>query len=1235
MKRWKKALNIVLVISLITASFSTYGGGVRTANAMEAEEAPTAIEIEESTEGINSNETQGLDKDDNNSDINEDGTKSEDSEIIDVIDGVEKDEEKKTDSEEVDNAIINDDEDEKDKEGTSLLEDEENTENVESTDNADDAEIDRVFTDAETVTEVTTDDMNLPEDDAAVEIDGESTTVTNTPFMALRPLTEVKAYLVLNGKTEDDLKNMSLDTVLSSLVDANGDSISIPEGADSVWRYVKDDIDGIEEYEKYSIGAGAKIDLSTAQNILDYQLELIIGSGNQLNPNNIRYMITVYVSEKLNEEFTFELYTQPTSNERVRVEPQRKEFAITESTITSGNGVKIPNWGYVFIVDEGDYRNPYLGATSKLNVRPDITLKIYELSDYLNNSNPTEITDELLGQDMSELNAGYRMSENGANFAVEYYLNNVQADIVIVTFLVTGGASKLTGGLYTEEDGQKVVVSKKANYSFSMEDETQETYTFELKPGYLDSDEYFCSLNAINSVNENVNDKIIKAVDGYFDSLEDAQGAADISAQLFSENGYKAVYGGAGKTFTVFFEDEAYGTGLSVFHVTINAKADEDVLRSYTDEPIIGSKDPWFRVVGAENTDGSTIPTNIVENGKSINMDTMYGYGYQTVFINDPSISTIIPVIEKADSDTARIDRIYVDGHEYDEGDTIELTGNETTKMFNTVIVDENGGEHTKNYNVSFVKVASGPKLYVVDPKGGNEDDPVRSVFLDEYFEYKHDILIANIGDEELTGLRVELNATNVKLDDYWTVGGEGTDTLAPVDPNAASLSDSMELPNIAKIRLLPDGVQGGDIEGTLTVYADGQDPVIIKLSGRAQNPFITTDAELEAVKYVPYSYMITTNNMYDWNTVEFSYTGEIPDGMEFNVNTGEIYGAPLQAGNYTFTVKATYGRGDYFKPSTKEITIKVLDNENETVFNTSDDEYKIIPEEDGDNGYVGEQVSAYDFVITSFDEDEVFISEGEYGQFVKLWLNGEVLTEGVDYTKEPGSTRIIINAESLEDKTNEGRNTISAEFNIDEERGEKLKRTSQNFRVELASKEEENKPASTAEENKPASTARPANQNNDEETTDTEEQDADTVNIITHVVGADDKALANYIIEMHSTVKTANTDASGNASFESMEMGQHTVYIKNEKGTTVASKNFTLKSGSSLSRDGDTITIVPGETVLMTIKVEGSKASIVNVKSANSSFTGDTVNTQLWIILIMMSMLALSSTIAFRKHHS
>ena len=1094
------------------------------------------------------------------------------------------------------------------------------------------------------------------ETDVAIEaeIGGEEEEITKEAMNSLVPLEEKEVCLLLNNKTEEDLEKYSVDEMIAGFQDSNGNRVVIEGNPTTVWRYVKDSKDGIEKYESYELNSNACIDLSLAASVPAYRMELIIGSGTQLNTENVRYIVTVYATDEVYESIGIELYEQTDLG-------GRKEATVTKKSKfynTQLGEMEVYQYVVPGYTEDSQY---YLGITSEAAKHPKRTVEVYTFKDYSFGGSP--ITDQILNQNMELSDAGYLghyrlptsdmfdalSPECGFFVIVEKDMSGKVARTTYLNFYIISDVcdvSHVNSTLFKKEGSDTADVVCREVDAVSVSDlyidmETNivnsrgvHEYFYMLKEGVNANDELYCRFNAYGDVyKEKANEYVKKAVVGQYSSLEEASDQEDIKDQLFptdpsdTSTGYKANYNyeNGGVYFTAFFEDN----NIWQFNVRVmnyDREYDEEYIRSYTDSPIIGSKDPWFRVVGAEYTDGNSAPTNIVENGKSINMDTMYGYGYQTVFINDPSVEEIVPVIEKADSEVARVTRVYVDGHEYNSGDAIQLTGTETTKMFSTVIADENGKEHTKNYNVSFVKVANGPKLYVVDPKGGGEEDPVRSVFLDDYFEKKHDILIANIGDEELTGLRVELNATNVKLDDYWTVGGEGTDTLAPVDPDAAALSDSTELPNLAKIRLLPDGE--GDIEGTLTIYAKDQEPVIIKLSGRAQNPSITTEEELGAVKYVPYSYMITTNNMYDWNTVTFSYTGDIPDGMVFNLDTGEIYGAPLEAGDYTFTVTATYGRKDYFKPSTKTITIRVLDNENETVFKTSDDEYKIIPEEDGDNGYVGEQVSAYDFVITSFDEDEVFISEGEYSQFVKLWLNGEVLTEGVDYTKEPGSTRIIINAESLEDKTRDGRNTISAEFNVDEERGEKLKRTSQNFRVELAEKEQvETKPTDPKQ-------PRSADQDNTTNSTETDESAVDTVNIITHVIGADDQALTNQKIEMHSTVKTETTDASGNASFTAMEMGPHTVYVKNEKGTTIASKNFTLKAGDSLSRNGDTITIVPGQTILMTIKVDGSTASIVSVKSAGSSFTGDVSNPQMWIILIMMSMVVLSSTMVFRKHH-
>lgn len=86
----------------------------------------------------------------------------------------------------------------------------------------------------------------------------------------------------------------------------------------------------------------------------------------------------------------------------------------------------------------------------------------------------------------------------------------------------------------------------------------------------------------------------------------------------------------------------------------------------------------------------------------------------------------------------------------------------------------------------------------------------------------------------------------------------------------------------------MPDGT--GRIEGTLTVSADGQEPVTIKLKGYASGADFTTEVLDDAVKYVPYSFLISNSNMYEWNAVSYKLvSGKLPAGVSFNEQIGEI----------------------------------------------------------------------------------------------------------------------------------------------------------------------------------------------------------------------------------------------------------------------------------------------------------------------------------------------------------
>lgn len=84
---------------------------------------------------------------------------------------------------------------------------------------------------------------------------------------------------------------------------------------------------------------------------------------------------------------------------------------------------------------------------------------------------------------------------------------------------------------------------------------------------------------------------------------------------------------------------------------------------------------------------------------------------------------------------------------------------------------------------------------------------------------------------------------------------------------------------------------------------------------------------------------------------------------------------------------------------------------------------------------------------ITSSGDPEFWgaktlVSQGEYAEFVAVYLDGRKLVEGTDYTSEAGSTRITIRNQTLAFST-AGTHTLGIEFRNQEE---KLKRAAQNY---------------------------------------------------------------------------------------------------------------------------------------------------------------------------------------------
>lgn len=1150
---------------------------------------------------------------------------------------------------------------------------------------------------------------------------------SNISPMSLLPLEEKTVYLILNNESNEQLKEMTISTVLGKLQESNGNLVSIDKNATTVWHCYKDSESGLESYEAYLIddSDGKKIDLSQPLDANMQTIELIVGRDGQLNNKNIRYIVKVYYTG-YNNNVSYELYSQSVDgSKRTKIEPLKKTYSNgSYDEIVDINGNPVPMYNAVYSVPEGQILNPYLGIRCSIEERPDVSVDFYELTD---NQLTNPITDQLLNQDMTKPNSGYKMTGTGASFILKFNIDGIDAGIQVFTFTIAGSFPYVSSELFEISSGSKTSVTYASTEDIDFDDDIY-TIQHELKNGKKDAGEYYLNFYANNGEND-ISDKVVKAVVGHYNSLSEASNAPDIKADLFSTStGYKANYSGNGVNFTLFFEDGVIYDNIP-YKLTVKAVEYATNMREYTDKPIIGEADPWFRVTGATDNQGKSYDTYVIENGKSINMDTYYGYGYQTLFINDANadLTQLKPNFWYANTD--RVYAVSKDTGAKVEENHVRDFSNEN-QQYTGVIID-NGKENNRNYWVTFKKLNNnGPELYVFGP---NE----REVILDEYFEYKHDVLIANIGNAPLEGLSVELkDAENVKLDPYWTVGGTNNDTLAPF---TATLSNTKygEIANIAKVRLLPDG--DGEVKGTLIIKAKGQEPVLIELNGTAQQPKIVTETLSDAVKYVPYAHIVVTDNIHSWNDVTFELiSGKLPDGVELNTQTGEIYGTPQEAGEFHFTVEAKY---TYFEPTQQPLTLNVKDNTNENVFQASDEEYAILDS-------IGEDVNGDHNYVLKETGDQVFRSNGEFADFVDFWLNGEKLVEGVDYDVSEGSTRITIRSQTFENKANQdGSNTIAAEFRTNggdpngTHEGE-LKRTAQNFTMDVQKSDpavdnvialinaipdtvklsdkatvekartaynalteaQKNqvtnydrltaaeKDIATLEENEcrdkaaantviamidslpstitlndrtAVNNARSAYENltaqqkayvtnlnklvNAEnrlkELENEDYQSNQYVTFIGRIVDSNGKPMVNVIVELHSKVQTARTDSNGFFRFNMVEMGKHSLIVKDANGKVIASKDFSIVEGTPLSVTEDIITAENRSTFTVTVEAKGSNLTFkdlqegdhtvagggssdepgININdsqgSVSSPQTGDSTNLALWYTLLILSL--------------
>lgn len=862
----------------------------------------------------------------------------------------------------------------------------------------------------------------------------------NDPYAAmpvsLLPLREVSLTVDLTNYLPSELAKVGVDAILTNQSIASGSAVVWAKGSGN---------------DNYTIAdMSTKLDLSTPYySSSSVSFELIVGTADQLDRNNTRYRITAQICS-LRDILKFSAYT--TSGETIKVNHQSYflrngepyyELSIAEGAWESGparismslNNEFSGGSGLTAVVYEGRYQ-----SADELPENSAAVVDMWQTSgtsahsaDYGDSRNYPEFTLVLSrnGDIVQIMDFGIYMYVPSISISTSYYLY-AEPTSPYSTYRprVTSGGSHYEGNDYSTDI-----------YTMQSEYPANGSYYFNLSIYNPDSSDESGGENGINFVS--------KAVVGKYISEAAAADATDIKGQLFSDagtnGGYKADYSG-GVTFTIFLKNGMVRT--------LTVKTTENVSLPSAPTPL--SRDTYFWISGArKSSSGPSLSYYVMP----YDDDSYYYNGYQTIFLLDGGSTiadgtTIYPTFDQGNKVEVHL------GHDGEstkkqESGTSPVTFKSGEAIHYSAAAEN--GTHLKNYWVTFLTQQSGAYLFVngatnADPSHCDDGTPVREVFLDDAHGNHHDVFFANIGDAVLTGLYVKLeDAQNIKLDEYWTVhDGSANTSLAAFNSTESKTATGSyayygELMNVAKVRLMPDGA--GAISGTLTIGSTGSgEEVKIKLTGTAGTPKITTTSIVDGVKYVPYSSVIQTNNMYASDAVRFErVAGTLPGGMYVKPN-GEVYGVPQAAGTFTFTVRATYNNDDSLYDE-KEFTLVIAENTDANVYTATDSGYTVTD-------HIGTDAGNYHFVLDGY-KDQVFRTEGEFGDFIDLWLDGRKLTRGIDYTAESGSTVITIFGGTLDgnDDGSGDTHTIAAEFREGDKEDGTLKRAAQNYVIEGVSK--------------------------------------------------------------------------------------------------------------------------------------------------------------------------------------
>lgn len=762
----------------------------------------------------------------------------------------------------------------------------------------------------------------------------------------------------------------------------------------------------------------------------ELSLQMIAGKDSQLAADNIRYDVDLKTAFS-GRWLLPTVYTQDAegkrSEKRVLWYPayDKEEGNVYQDLKYSQYYDEDKRFLNISILSEqlGDAEEAYIQLKMNKDIFPERDFKLYEgfFTSAKEAESGKEITDQICSNDMTKADAGYLIHvDEPAEVTMVMFDAKGQVIGCLPFYLQVDSISTATirySNLYKRgslDQEDKDVVNKTRSQIIDEID----YYTLNLYEGYAANQLYYLQLDYKPSEVEG-NALLLAAYVGKYSSMKEAasEGAADIKDVLFGD-GYCKDYS-QGVFFTIFVEE--------------NGKTKTYQYHFQTEEGVSPPKsnNTWIWFTGLIDKDGKNVPLINLRDDEDSYAD---GHYWTMLVQEDVDLTDLKPEFRMQDDKMT----VYTDkgkeksgeiSHDFSKGPVHYTSSAES-------------GEVARNIWLQVVKAGvSNGSLYINSL--GDEDahtrveDGVtystREMLLDGRYDYKHDLLLVNVGDKAIPNLSVELMSDEVELDPYWTL--DGKEELSDVTHNGESTSfwgGTHYQWNLAKLRFrAKEGLSDGrDVSGTLTIKSGDSKLIVLTLTGVVGDSSITTKEIPNAVKYVPYGFMIQNNNKYSWNRPVYSLVnGELPPGMELKEN-GEIYGVPTDVGEYKFTVRMENSYRDFSKDSEREFTLTVVENTDANVDGATDQDYTLTQRIENMN-------------LNSVYE-QTMVSDGIYDEFTYIFLDGVRLEKDVDFTSESGSTRITIRKETLQANNTPGRHTLGIEFRTGDEKI--LKRAAQNY---------------------------------------------------------------------------------------------------------------------------------------------------------------------------------------------